>query len=97
MWSGIFCSTYAGVIQLIPRYFANAAQLILRCSPYWSPACPGIWGFATPFYLGYFALYPRIVCLSYVHHGIACLASQASDWASALWDSLSSLWLATLC
>ena len=54
-------------------------------------------GFCSPFYLGCFALHPGIACLGYVHHGIACLASQASDWASALWDSLSGLWLATHC
>ena len=54
-------------------------------------------GFCSPFYLGYFALCPGVACLGYVHHGIACLASQASDWASALWDSLSGLQWATLC
>ena len=26
-----------------------------------------------------------------MHHGIACLASQASDWAVALWEGLSGL------
>ena len=33
----------------------------------------------------------------YVHLGIACLASLASDWAGAFWGSLSDLWLATSC
>ena len=27
---------------------------------------------------------PGMACLGYVHYGIACLASQASDWAGAL-------------
>ena len=38
-----------------------------------------------------FALYPVIACLGYVHHRVACLASQASYWAGALWDGLSGL------
>ena len=54
-------------------------------------------GLCSPFYLGCFALHPGVACLSYVHHGIACLASQASDWAGALWGSLSGLWLAIHC
>ena len=45
-------------------------------------------GFCSPSYLGCFALHPGIACLGYVHYGIACLASQASDWAGALWDGL---------
>ena len=45
-------------------------------------------GFCSLFYLGCFALHPGIACLGYVHHGITCLASQASDWAAALSDSL---------
>ena len=53
--------------------------------------------FCSPFYLGCFALHPGIACLGHVHHGIACLAFQASDWAGAFWDSLSGLWLATHC
>ena len=74
-----------GVAQLIPRYSANVSQLVQGFRP------------LSPFYLGCFALYLGIACLGYVHHGIACLASQASDWASTLWDSLSGLQLATLC
>ena len=54
-------------------------------------------GFCNPFYLEYFALYPGTACLGYVHCGRACLASQAFDWAGVPWDSLSVLWLATLC
>ena len=27
----------------------SVAQLVLRHSPYWSSACPRIWGFAAPF------------------------------------------------
>ena len=68
----------------------SVAGLILRNS-----ACPwvlslmelclsSLWGFYSPFYLGYFALHPGIDCLGYVHYGIACLASQASYWAGAL-------------
>ena len=74
----------------------------------WSSACPIVLclmqlslseglGFCSLFYLGCFALYPGIACLGYVHHGIACLAILASDWAGALWGSLSGLWLATHC
>ena len=48
-------------------------------------------GFCSPFYLGCFALHPGIACLGYVHYGVACLASQASYWAGALWDVLSGL------
>ena len=66
--SDVFCST----LTKFP-----AALLVLRHSPYWSSACPRIWGFA-----------PWDSLSGYVHHGIACLASQASDWAGALWDSL---------
>ena len=49
------------------------------------------WASAAPFCLGYFALYPGIACLGYVHCGIACLVSHASDWAGALWDGLTGL------
>ena len=54
-------------------------------------------GLCSPFYLGCFAFHPGIACLDYVHHGIACLASQVSDWAGVLWHGLFGLWLAILC
>ena len=54
-------------------------------------------GLCSLFYQGCFALHPWIACLGYVHHEITCLASQASDWASAFWNSLSDMWLATHC
>ena len=63
----------------------NAAQLLQG------------FGFCSLFYLGCFTLHPGIACLGCVHHGIASLASQASDWAGALWDNLSGLWLASHC
>ena len=85
---------------------------LVSCSVVWrqfcSPTCPvdlclmqlclsEDLGFCSPFYLGCFVLHPGIACVGYVHYGIACLASQASDWAGAPWDGLSGLWLVTLC
>ena len=73
------------------------AQLILRSSAYsrvlsvMKLCLSIILGFCSPFYLGCFALHPGITCLGYVHYEIACLASQASYWAGALWDGLSGL------
>ena len=49
------------------------------------------WASAAPFYLGYFALYPRIACVGYVYCGLACLESHTSDWAGTLWDGLTGL------
>ena len=47
--------------------------------------------------------YPVHICIALwdslyglLHTGIACLASQAPDWAVAFWDGLSGLWLVTL-
>ena len=47
-------------------------------------------GFCSPFYLGYFAWYPGIACLGYVHYGVASkppigqvhsgMACLACDW-----------------
>ena len=51
----------------------------------WSPM--GFCGF--PFYLGYSPIELWDSLSAYVHHGIACLASQASDWPGAFWASLS--------
>ena len=56
----------------------------------------GFWALQ-PLLSGVFCIAPWDSFLGYVHHGIACLPSQASDWAGALWDSLSGLWLATHC
>ena len=75
----------------------SVAGLILRNS-----ACPLIlslielylsdpWGFCSLFYLECFPLHPGIACLGYVHCGIVCLASHASDWAGALWYGLTGL------
>ena len=49
----------------------------------------GVCGF--PFYLGYSPIEPGDSLSTYVHLGIACLASQASDWLGTLWASLSGL------
>ena len=51
---------------------------------------PGVCGF--PFYLGYSPIELWDSLSAYVHPGIACLASQASDWLGAFWASLSGLW-----
>ena len=73
-------------------------ELILRNS-----ACPqalslmelclsGLLSFCNPFLFRVFCITPWITCLGHVHYGIACLASQASYWAGALWDGLSGLY-----
>ena len=41
------------------------------------------------FYLVCFPIEPWDSLSGYVHHGIACLAFQASDWVGAFWTSLS--------
>ena len=46
-------------------------------------------GFCSPFYVGCSLIEPWDSLSGYVHPGIACLASQASDWAGAFWGSLS--------
>ena len=51
------------------------------------PSAP--WGSIAPFYLGYSPIEFWDSLSGYVHHGIACLASQASDWSGAFWASLS--------
>ena len=48
-----------------------------------------LWGLWLPFYLGYSPIEPWDSLSAYVHPGIACLASQASDWLGAFWASLS--------
>ena len=49
------------------------------------------WGLWLPFYLGYSPIEFWDSLSNYVHLGIACLASQGSDWLGALWASLSGL------
>ena len=46
---------------------------------------------------GFGVLQPLLSGCLELHPGIAGLASQASYWADALWDSLSGLWMATHC
>ena len=79
---------------------------LVSCSAVWrcscSSACPAVpcliqlclsidLGFCSPFYLGCLVLHRGMACMGYVHYGIGCLASQTSNWADALWDSLSGL------
>ena len=54
-------------------------------------------GLLQPLLFRVLLLHSGIACLGYVHYGIACLTSQASDWAGAFWDDLSGPWLVTLC
>ena len=49
------------------------------------------WGLWLPFYLGYSHIELWDSLSAYVHTGIACLASQASDWLGAFWASFSGL------
>ena len=49
-----------------------------------SPDCPQF-GLVQPPLSRVFHIASGIACLGYVHYGIAYLASQASDWAGALW------------
>ena len=76
-------------------------------STYCSSACPTVFslkelclskdlGFCSLFYLvhSHDALWDSLSKL--MPSGIACLASQAPDWAVALWDALSGLWLVDL-
>ena len=79
MWSGMFCSTYVVVVQLIPRYSANAARLVLRCSPYWSSACPRF-GVLQPLLSRVFCIAPWDSLSGLCASWIVCLASRASDW-----------------
>ena len=55
----------------------------------WIKAHPGVCGF--PFYLGCSPIELWDSLSTYVHPGIACLASQNSDWLGALWASLSGI------
>ena len=43
------------------------------------------WGLWLPFYLGCSPIELWDSLSSYVHAGIACLASQSSDWLGVLW------------
>ena len=86
LFSDDFCST---LTKFCSPGCPQAFSLLELC-------CLRIWGFAA-LLSRVFCIAPRDTCLDYVHHGIACLASQASNWAGALWDSLSDLWLATHC
>ena len=47
------------------------------------------WGLYLPFYLGCSPIELWDSLSTYVNPGIACLASQSSDWLGALWASLS--------
>ena len=73
----------------------NNASCLVSCHGVWrcpcNAACPVVLclmqlclpkdlGFCSPFYLGCFTLHLGIASLCYVHYGIACLASKASDW-----------------
>ena len=49
------------------------------------------WGLWLPFYLGYSPIEVLDSLSTYVHPGIACLASQAFHWLGALLASLSAL------
>ena len=49
------------------------------------------WDLWLPFYLGCSPIKPWDSLSTYGHLGIACLASQASDWLGAFWTSLSGL------
>ena len=49
------------------------------------------WGLWVPFYLGCSPIELWDSLSTYVHPGIACLASWASDWLGAFWASLSGL------
>ena len=49
------------------------------------------WGLWLPFYLGYSPIELWDSLSTYVHPGIARLASWASDWLGAFWASLSGL------
>ena len=83
------------------------ASCLFSCSVVWrcsssQLACPVVLclvqlslfedlGFSSPFYAVHIhsALWDSLSGL--VHSGIACLASQASEWAVAFWDGLSGL------
>ena len=62
-------------------------------SAYWNSACPRFFGLLQPLYLvhSHDALWDSLSRL--MPSGIACLASQASDWPVAFWDDLSGLWM----
>ena len=53
-------------------------------------------GFCSLFYLVYIHTELWDSLSGLVHSGIACLASQALDWALRFWDGLSGLQLVTL-
>ena len=74
------------------------ASCLVSCSVVWRCPCSSAYpivlclmqlclsedlGLYSPFYLGCFSLHPGIACLGYLHYGIACLASQASNLVGA--------------
>ena len=77
-------------LAVFPCLLPLFSHLLIPCS-----ACQ--LGSAVPFYLGCSLIEPWDSLSGYMHPGIACLASQASDWVGAFWGSLSGLWLATFC
>ena len=56
---------------------------------HWDSSYP--WGLWLPFYLGCSPIELWDSLSTYVHLGIACLASWTSDWLGALWASLSGI------
>ena len=88
--AGISCCVPLSLISLspcVPVLSASVSHLL---------SIPQM-GIYSPFYLGCFLIEPWDSLSGHVHPGIACLASQASDWEGAFWGRLSGLWLATFC
>ena len=67
-----------------PLLFLHCCLSCSCCCCYCYP-----WGLYLPFYLGCSPIELWDSLSTYVHLGIACLASWASDWLGALWASLS--------
>ena len=73
---------------VFPSVLLLWTQALLSCcssDPFW-----GLW---LPFYLGCSPIELWGSLSTYMHPGIACLASQSFDWLGALWASLSGVQL----
>ena len=97
------CKTLLTVIPSSVKYSIPYACQLASCNMgitfpvFFSSAISYPTGLCRPFYLGFFLIEPWDSLSGYVHAGIACLASKASDWAGVFWGSLFGLWLATFC
>ena len=80
------CSMDSPIFLIVPLPYIS---LCLCVSAYPLPLPLSLGLCSLSLYLGYFLIELWDSLSVYAHSGIACLASQASDWLGALWASLS--------